>query len=379
MKKTIIFLGLAAVLGLGIFGLTAGGETEPQVNAVLAQKGDMEKTLELSGELTPDKTSSVSSAISGRITKVYVEAGDTVKKGDTLFEIDASELKLQEEEAKLNLEMLKEQDEVVSAMLNTGSKEEIDEDAIKEILAAAQTVGYDFEAFNDAIENGKTSSVSTSAIQSERKKELLELNLKTIQEKIAQCKVKSSMDGTVLNVGVVEGDTAAAGVKVMSIADTANMKVTGMVSEQDTKEIKTGMSTEITMKGDGKEYKGKVEKNGSQLVTISDTGSSEKMASLTICPVSAIGDIPGASADIAIVLQSKKNVLKIPLECLYKNSTVFVIDGEGVLSLRKVETGLRNEYDVEIANGLNEGEIVVKNPGKTLIEGQKVEIVDSAE
>lgn len=70
--------------------------------------------------------------------------------------------------------------------------------------------------------------------------------------------------------------------------------------------------------------------------------------------------LPGYSADVEIVLDTRENVLRMPTQALIQGRRVLVLDdAAGVLRERKVETGVANWEFTEVTAGLAEGERVV--------------------
>ena len=68
--------------------------------------------------------------------------------------------------------------------------------------------------------------------------------------------------------------------------------------------------------------------------------------------------LPGLSADIEVILDSRDSVLRIPTYSLLENSRVLVVNN-GHLAERKVQAGLHNWSFTEITAGLTAGESVV--------------------
>ena len=78
--------------------------------------------------------------------------------------------------------------------------------------------------------------------------------------------------------------------------------------------------------------------------------------------------LPGYSADLEIILDTRDNILRIPTEALLvteladaeKQSRVLVLPADdNTLRERDVDTGLSNWKLTEITKGLNEGDKVV--------------------
>src|SRR3990172_5114182 len=68
--------------------------------------------------------------------------------------------------------------------------------------------------------------------------------------------------------------------------------------------------------------------------------------------------LPGTSADVEVILQEKKDVLRVPTQALLEGNRVLVVE-DGRLTTRDVETGLSNWDFTEIVSGLRAGDEIV--------------------
>jgi HlyD family secretion protein len=68
--------------------------------------------------------------------------------------------------------------------------------------------------------------------------------------------------------------------------------------------------------------------------------------------------LPGTSADVEVILDARKDVLRVPTSALLASGSVLVMEN-GRLVERTVRTGLRNWDTTEVQEGLAEGEQVV--------------------
>ncbi|MCH5185795.1 MAG: efflux RND transporter periplasmic adaptor subunit [Oscillospiraceae bacterium] len=107
MKKRIISVVLIAALILSLAGCskkeeaTSGEPVSVATNVTVYNVGaeGISSTVIYTGEITPSEEVSVSAKISGTVTKVYVEEGQYVNAGDTLFAIDDENVELQYRQA----------------------------------------------------------------------------------------------------------------------------------------------------------------------------------------------------------------------------------------------------------------------------------------
>jgi HlyD family secretion protein len=87
--------------------------------------------------------------------------------------------------------------------------------------------------------------------------------------------------------------------------------------------------------------------------------------------------LPGTSADVEVILQSREAVLRVPTPALLEGGRVLVVK-EGKLEERKVRTGLRNWDWTEVLEGLSPGDLVVTSLDKPEIKaGAEVKVTES--
>jgi HlyD family secretion protein len=72
----------------------------------------------------------------------------------------------------------------------------------------------------------------------------------------------------------------------------------------------------------------------------------------------------GYSADIEVILDEKKNVLRVPSEAIIDKKFVYILGKDGVLHRQEFSPGLSNWTMTEAVSGLNEGDQIVLAPDR---------------
>ena len=95
----------AAMSGCGQQAEPAMAEQSNEIRAetITPQVGDLELTTAFVGTVEPDELVSVYPKVSGTVLTTYFQVGDTVKKGDLLFEIDPTDIQLSVDVAQAQL------------------------------------------------------------------------------------------------------------------------------------------------------------------------------------------------------------------------------------------------------------------------------------
>jgi len=86
--------------------------------------------------------------------------------------------------------------------------------------------------------------------------------------------------------------------------------------------------------------------------------------------------VEGLYAEATITLETKNNVLYVPVQAIDHNgdrTSVFVVSSAGKLETRTVVLGIQTSSDAEIISGLEEGQLVVVSDRSSLKEGEEVQ------
>jgi HlyD family secretion protein len=393
MKKVILLLSVLAVIAVGWFLYFDKGEVSTIVGIHEVAYGDLENTLEFSGEVKCTNMYSVMSETGGTVSKFYVSEGTQVEAGDRLFDLDSSAVEAQLKEAQLKYDALSDASTQTVMAQQTGGKSLAEQQKAAVALALSQTTGYDLDSFNEALGSGAGEAAAAAAatigdklsdltslqnaaqtgditsLDADSQLKMAELAVEQLQDTLDKMHYSSRISGTVLAVNVNKGEVLAPGVPALVIADTDSTDISGYVYEKDVDGLTTGM--DVTIISEDHKYQGKLTQIGKAAADIGESSTFDTMTKVTITPNASFKKMPGAVVDLKIVLSSKKGVLTIPADCLTDDGCVFVVGAEDVVEKRQVTTGFEDMFNVEVLQGLGEGELVVTTPG-SVKEGQHV-------
>jgi HlyD family secretion protein len=393
MKKVILLLSVLAVIAVGWFLYFDKGEVSTIVGIHEVAYGDLENTLEFSGEVKCTNMYSVMSETGGTVSKFYVSEGTQVEAGDRLFDLDSSAVEAQLKEAQLKYDALSDASTQTVMAQQTGGKSLAEQQKAAVALALSQTTGYDLDSFNEALGSGAGEAAAAAAatigdklsdltslqnaaqtgditsLDADSQLKMAELAVEQLQDTLDKMHYSSRISGTVLAVNVNKGEVLAPGVPALVIADTDSTDISGYVYEKDVDGLTTGM--DVTIISEDHKYQGKLTQIGKAAADIGESSTFDTMTKVTITPNASFKKMPGAVVDLKIVLSSKKGVLTIPADCLTDDGCVFVVGAEDIVEKRQVTTGFEDMFNVEVLQGLGEGELVVTTPG-SVKEGQHV-------
>ncbi|WP_135551196.1 efflux RND transporter periplasmic adaptor subunit [Paenibacillus cymbidii] len=220
-----------------------------------------------------------------------------------------------------------------------------------------------FTIFNDTLKDDLKSKQDSIDQQ--------KLAIQDIQDKLDLLVLKAPFDGTFSTDFVNQrtniltqftpGTKVTTSTQFGGMADLKTMMLTLQVDELDMANVKTGMSAEV--KSDsiaGRVFQAKVD----QVSTVGTTSNGVTTYSVVLSIDNSQGTLKnGMSATGEILFQNKENVLTIPTEFLQRSqgkTFVTLKKDDGTLeSQHEVKTGIRSSTQIEITEGLSEGQTVV--------------------
>lgn len=222
-----------------------------------------------------------------------------------------------------------------------------------------------------------------SAVTAEEKEKmeitnnLSELDQISAQELVEAAKkgIKADFNGVITKVSVVEGATTALGTELFTLQNTDKVDVNVNVSKYDYDKVKEGQSAEITLAG--KTYEGEVT-NISHIATQNEKGASLISADVRI--KNPDEDIFfGVDAKVTIHAEEADDAVVLPAEVVNIGKTgsfCYVIEN-GVITKKDITTGISSDEYVEVLDGIQEGDEVIRDLG-SLEEGMQAEPVDAS-
>lgn len=197
--------------------------------------------------------------------------------------------------------------------------------------------------------------------------EQAQASMASIAAKIQKASLVSPITGTVTRQDTKVGQIAPPGVVLVSIISDQGLEVNANITEADIGKVKIGDPAVMTLDAfQGKTFSGKV--------AYIDPGETVIEGVPTYKTTFQFDDLgpdvkPGMTANIDITTATRENAIYIPQRAVTTAAngtrTVQVYHGQKApLEARSVTVGLRDENgNIEIASGLNEGEVVVQSSG----------------
>lgn len=193
--------------------------------------------IELSGTVISDNEKIITSRNMGYIKEVYVNEGSNVKKGDILYEIDASNIDSNKKEILLNLEILQNQTKNIE--LNLGR--------YKRLQAQDLVSKYEVEQLELNLLNSKNMANITNA------------KLKEINAQYDYLKIKAPNNGLIIKKSIKVGEMAMPSIPALILTDLSSLLIKTDISESNLNDIKIGQKVNIEITSQNFKTEGKIE------------------------------------------------------------------------------------------------------------------------
>ena len=137
--------------------------------------------------------------------------------------------------------------------------------------------------------------------------------------------------------------------------------LTAPIDEVDVAGIGVGQDARVTLDAFGeRRFRGSVRRIADYVLDIEKQARTVAVEVEFVNPADIEQLLAGYSADVEIILDVRKNTLRIPTEALMDGDSVYVFSpGAGLIEKRQVRTGTANWDHTEVTEGLEEGELVV--------------------
>ncbi|MBZ5630627.1 MAG: efflux RND transporter periplasmic adaptor subunit [Acidobacteriia bacterium] len=380
-------VGVLAIV-FGVVAATRGGTKIDASKLAKVDRGDLAKSVVATGKIEPITKVEIKSKASGIVKKWNADAGQMVKAGQVLVELDKVEIEAQVRQAKAQLEAAE-----ASERASTADYERAKVDALSPDVPLLK------RAYERAVSMAKDGVMSESQLDDAQRNYELALNkqqvaqanlgvlkarekqahaqvaqasatLAQLQEQYTYYTIVAPMDGIILSRDVEIGNAVSSilvmgssSTLVMTEGDTSEVYVKGKVDESDIGKVYLGQPARIKVESfKDKTFTGKVTKISPMGVEKDNVTTFEVRASIN----NPGGELKAAmTANAEIILEEHKNVLRIPEGAVVydkdKKASVEVPSPNAKDGKKKVavKLGISNGAKAEVLEGLKEGDQVV--------------------
>ncbi len=351
----LIFLLILGACGGVLYYLYSKGQRQPVVYETKTPfYTDIIQKAVATGSVIPRKEIEIKPQVSGLIEKLYVEAGDVVKKGALIATV-----KIIPDMVNMN----NAENRVNRAKISLDNAQQ-DFDRNKPLLEDGVIAESAFQAFDIALKNAKEELAAA--------KDNLELIRKGSTAKYAESgntNVRATISGMILDVpieegnSVIEANTFNDGTTIATVADMDDIIFEGKVDESEVGKLREGMELILTIGAiEEQTFKATLEHIAPKGIEENGAIQFEVRAAITQNPEQFIRANYSANADI--VLERRDSVLAIQESLMmFEGDSTFVDlqTAEQTYEKHYVKTGLSDGINIEVLEGLSSDDLI-KDP-----------------
>ncbi|HTY61556.1 MAG TPA: efflux RND transporter periplasmic adaptor subunit [Acidobacteriota bacterium] len=404
---TLVFISVVALLvvlgGYWVFGaLFSVDKSIPPEKIARVELGSIARSVVATGKVEPLSKVEIKSKATGLIKYLYVNAGDPVREGQLLVELDKETLEAQMKEAKAvldsarsNLEEMELQGKTFQANLRKAQLEAENKDyeflkaehkRQQELFQEGLISKSDLDSMDQKMQAAGITEKSLKASVSVREAEIAQ-NGRTIEktraaviqaqaqyeraeENLRYASIRSPINGVVLSREVEVGDAVSSILQlgsnatlIMTLGDVRELYIKGKVDETDIGLVKMDQPVRITVDAfKNRTFQGKV-------IRIAPMGVEQDNVTRFEVRVSILNDLDllkaNMSANAEIILEEHHNVPLIPESALIyneKRETFVELPDVSTKTGRRqvpIKAGLGNGARTEVLSGLKLGQPII--------------------
>ncbi|MDX1617212.1 MAG: efflux RND transporter periplasmic adaptor subunit [Balneolaceae bacterium] len=314
-----------------------GERSALKVDGIVVEPDLVQDKIYTTGTILANEEVELRSEVSGKISDIYLREGSSVSKGQLLLKINDSELQAQLTRARFRLKLASEREERQRKLLEKGGISQQDYDA----------------TLNEV--------------------NVLKSEVALILAQIDKTEIRAPFDGRVGLRYVSDGSYISPSTRIASLQNINPVKVDFSIPERYFNRVEEGDEITFTVQGTDREFIGEIyaiePKIDSQTRTLQIRAESSNEEGLLV---------PGAFADLELILETIDNALLIPSIALIpelQGQKVFLYRN-GTVAEQSVETGIRTEERVQITEGLQPGDTLLTTGLLQVRPGMPVEITD---
>jgi RND family efflux transporter MFP subunit len=286
----------------------------------------------------------------GRVTAVYVEAGDHVKTGQVLAHLNNSVLEPQVTNLEAALDQARADADLAAAeyqrALAVGSSGALSAEETQRRKSTAVTAAAHVKVAAAMLEEGKA--------------------------RLARADVRAPASGIILTRNVEVGQTAMPGGEALfRLSKDGETELRGQVAEQDLPLLKVGQLVDVRLTGMSKVYQGRIRLLGA----IIDPATRLGTAKVSLTPDPNLR--PGAFARAEVTVSNAERAVLPQTAVLTddKGSYVLIVNAQGKIERRTIRVTGMVPGGVTIADGIDPKDQIVTTAGAFLQEGETVKPV----
>lgn len=297
-----------------------GPRPAARVDAFVVHTRSLSESLEIPGTIVAEESTEIHPEVSGRITQLNVREGAAVSKGALLAKLYDGDLQAQRRKLEVQLKIAESNQSRTEQLVKIGGISQQD---------------YDVTVLN----------VSN-----------IRADLDIVRTSIAKTEIRAPFSGKLGLKAVSIGAYVTPISIITTIQKTSGLRIDFNVPEKYVGQIKNGQTIKFGIEGSDRTY--------TAVVAATESGIAENTRSLTIrarVKGNETGLVPGGFAKVNLSFAPDPNALMVPTQAIIpqaRGKKVYLYRG-GKADFVDVETGIRDSSDVQITQGLKQGDTVI--------------------
>jgi multidrug efflux pump subunit AcrA (membrane-fusion protein) len=378
------------------------------VQVVPVEKQTLQRTVTAEAILFPLQQSALVPKVSAPVKAFYVKRGSRVRKGQLLAVLENRDLAAAAQENKGAYDQAQAAYETTTAasLPEEIQKAKLDAQVAKETLDATQKV---YESRQELYKQGalprkELDQASVNLVQARSQYDIAEKHLNSLmsvgkeqelksaagqlesakgkylgaQAQFSYSEIRSPIDGVVTDRPLYPGEMAAAGTPLITVMDISQVIARAHIPQDQAALLKGGDKATITFPGAEKPVAGKV--------TIVSPALDPNSTTVEVWVQAKNPDHqmkPGASVQVSMLSQTVPDSLVVPPSAILTapdgGTSVMVVGADNRAHQKPVKTGIKQGDDVQIVDGVAEGEKVIASGAYGLPDNTKVTIEPAKE
>jgi len=406
-RQTRTISGSFAVAALLICGACSSEKPAEQagvaVQAAPVEKTTIQHVVEAQAILFPLQQAAIVSKISAPVQKFLVKRGSAVKEGQLLAVLENRDLSA----AAQDTEGAYKQQEALHKITTSASlpeeikKAEADAQQAQQALDAQEKIFQSRQQLFDqgALPRKELDQSRVDITQARNQYAIAKQHLDTLmatgkqqelvaaegqlesakgkyqgaQAQLSYSEIRSPINGVITDRPLYPGEMAAAGTPLLTVMDISSVIAKAHIPQDEAAALKVGDKGTMTVPGIAEPLNGKV-----------------TVVSPALDPNSTTVEVwfeaknprhelkPGTSVHLSLTAQTVKDALVVPASSVLTapdgTTTVMIAGSDGLAHQKAVKLGIRNGDDVQIIEGVNQGDKVVSNGAYGLPDKTKIKI-----
>ncbi len=323
-------------------------------------RGDVEASVSntRAGTVMACRRAKMSPPAGGQISRLHVKKGQRVSKGQVLLELWDEDLHAQEQLSQEQLKVSRTRVEEVCTQAEAAQREAVRAQELRDKgFISAQQLD---RATTDA--TSRQAACASARGDIEQSKSRIALARATME----RMTLRAPFAGVVADISGELGEYATPSppgiptLPAIDLIDDSCLYVSAPIDEVDASKVRIGQQSRITLDAiKGRTFAGKVRRISPYVLDLEKQARTVEVEVEFDKLAKDENLLVGYSADVEIVYDMRKNVLRVPAQALLEGNRVLLLNADGVLEERKLQIGLSNWEYAEVLSGLKEGDRIV--------------------